>query len=357
MMKWAHTPLRVFRVRHLTLVLAVVTGLAATIGWAFAAQDRSLIKGWQRGQGWGWIWGDEDEVGALNAMSDASRLAAVRLVEQGKVYDLGITYDRYSYKWPGHSPAEIMMFRTPEGVKRQADNPFTLPSVNPSGQAWHSCALFINDNVATQIDGLGHVTVGDDNHWYNGFKEADWGGNFGIRKCDATTIPPVVARGVMLDIAALKGVDALPAHYGITPADVDAAARRQNVRLEPGDVVLFRTGTLRYWGEDGADHEKLAEHDSAGITLETAKYLVEQHGSIMIGGDTSGVEVAPAPEGSDTFIPVHKYLLIEQGVHIAEFHYLEDLARDGVSEFCYMATTNKIAGTVAGFTMRPIAMK
>ena len=77
----------------------------------------------------------------------------------------------------------------------------------------------------------------------------------------------------------------------------------------------------------------------------------------MIGSDTSGLEQHPAPEGSKTFIPVHNYLLVEQGVHIAEFHYLEDLAKDKVYEFCYIASTNKIAGTTAGFTMRPVAMK
>ena len=77
----------------------------------------------------------------------------------------------------------------------------------------------------------------------------------------------------------------------------------------------------------------------------------------MIGSDTSGLEQQPAPKGSKTFIPVHNYLLVEQGVHIAEFHYLEDLAKDKVYEFCYIASTNKIAGTTAGFTMRPVAMK
>jgi len=84
---------------------------------------------------------------------------------------------------------------------------------------------------------------------------------------------------------------------------------------------------------------------------------VEQHGAIMIASDTSGLEVGPAAKGSDSFIPVHKYLLIEQGVHIGEFHYLEDLARDKTYEFCYIAATNKIAGTTAGFTLRPIAIK
>lgn len=322
-----------------------------------AGVESAAIKGWKQGVGWGWIWGKDDEVGALNALTPATTLAALQLAQQGQVYDLGIAYDRSSYKWPGHCPCEVMTFRGPEGVKRQMDNEFTHPHVNAVGQAWHSCALFISDNVATQIDSLGHISAGDDNHWYNGFKEADWGGNFGIRKCDATTIPPVITRGVMLDIAGLKGVDALPAHYGITPDDVEAAVTKQSVELRPGDVVLFRTGTLRYWDSNGSQHEKIAEHDSAGITLATAKHLIERYGSIMIGSDTSGLEVSPAAEGSGTFIPVHNYLLVEQGVHIAEFHYLEDLARDQTYEFCYVGVTNKIAGTTAGFCMRPLAIR
>src|SRR5262245_23921769 len=88
-----------------------------------AAQTETSIKGWKKGKGWGWIWGKGDEVGALNAMTDASRLSALQSVKQGKVYDLGVLYDRTSFKWPGHSPAEIITFRTPEGVKRQMDLP------------------------------------------------------------------------------------------------------------------------------------------------------------------------------------------------------------------------------------------
>lgn len=348
------------RARWLLCSLFVVS-LASFGGSADGQKTKPAAKpaqpGWVKGKGWGWIWGAEDERGAMNSVTDASRLAAIKLVTTGKAYDLGIKYSRNSFKWPGHSPGEVMTFRTPEGVKRQKDHPFTLPDVNPSGQAWHSCALFINDNVGTQIDGLGHVTVGEDNHWYNGFTEADWGGNFGVRKCSAAGIPPIVARGVMLDVAALRKAKSLPPHYTITPDDVDAACARQKVEIKPGDIVLFRTGSLQFWGDDGADIETLKEYDTAGINLDTAKYLVEQKGVLALGSDTSGLEVSPAPEGSDTFIPVHKYLLIEQGVHILEFHYLEDLAKDGVSEFCYIAATNKIAGSTAGFTLRPIAMK
>src|SRR5690606_6193518 len=101
----------------------------------------------------------------------------------------------------------------------------------------------------------------------------------------------------------------------------------------------------------------LAEHDSAGIDLAAAKWLVEQQGAILIGSDTSGLEWAPGPMDPPEFIPVHRYLLVEQGVHIGEFHDLEELAKTKTYEFCYVCMTNKIIGTAAGFALRPIAIK
>ena len=345
-------------VRLMILTLCV----GALCGWLVAGQSNPL-KQWQKGKGWGWVWGKDDEVGALNEMTDASRLAALRIADRGRTYDLGVLYDRTSYKWPGHSPGEIMTFRSPEGVKRQRDLP-AIVNDNTDKLAWHSAALFISDNVATQIDGLGHITTDDDNHWYNGFKESDWGGNWGVRKADATTIPPIVARGVLIDIAGAKKLDALPSNYAITANDLREALALQKTQLKPGDVVLIRTGTLRYWGETGSDHATIAQYDSAGIALETAKWLVEENGAMMIGADTSGLEYGPTAQDNAayrtkyrSFNPVHRYLLVEQGIHIGEFHYLEDLARERVYEFCYVAATNKIKGTAAGFTMRPLAIK
>ena len=151
--------------------LVVIAITCVSLGW-FAGAQSNPLKQWQKGKGWGWVWGKADKVGALNEMTDASRLAALRIADRGRTFDLGVTYDRTSYKWPGHSPGEIITFRSPEGVKRQGDLP-AIVSDNADGLAWHSSALFINDNVATQIDGLGHITTGDDNHWYNGFKESD----------------------------------------------------------------------------------------------------------------------------------------------------------------------------------------
>jgi len=345
------------------LVMVALYGAPVQMNEIRAAESPALQK-WQKDKGWGWVWGKGDQVGALNEMTDASRLAALQSVKRGKVYDLGLLYDRTSYKWPGHSPGEIISFRTPEGVKRQKDLP-ALVNENSSKTAWHSCALFLNDNVATQIDGLGHATEGEDDHWYNGFKESEWGGNWGQRKCDAATIPPIVGRGVLIDVAGAKGLEALPANYMITVEDLKGALRAQNTVTRPGDIILIRTGTTRYWGQTGDDQDgRIKEHDSAGINLESAKWLVEQGGAMFIGSDTSGLEYVPKAEDTTayrtnykSFMPVHNYLLIQQGVHIGEFHNLEELAREKVYEFCYVCSVNKIKGTASGFALRPIAIQ
>jgi kynurenine formamidase len=340
----------------------VAVAMAAIVSTSAVAQNAGM-KRWVQGKGWGWVWGPDDEVGNLNEMTDASRLAALRLVTTGKVYDLGLPYDRFSFKWVGHSSGEIVSFRTPAGVRTQQDFPFaTAAGGNTGGTAWHSNVIIMNDNVATQIDGLGHITHGADSHFYNGFRSSDWVGDFGLRKADVTTIPPIVARGVMIDVAGLKGVPALPASYQITVADLEGALKRQKVDITPGTVVLIRTGTARFWGANGSDHATIGPPDSAGIGLTAAKWLVEEKGALAVGSDTSGLEYVP-PSAADSkavggsFNPVHVYLLVEQGVHILEFHNLEALAADNVSEFAYILTTNAIRGTVAGTALRPIAMR
>jgi kynurenine formamidase len=338
-------------------LLALMVGTVLWSSGYLYAQRSAERRGWTPGKGYGWVWGKSDEVGALNTLGPDDVKAAMSLVKQGKVYDLGITYDRTSYKWPGHSPGEIMTFRSPEGVKRQGDfEPGKGPG-NRSGTSWHSSALFISDNVATQIDGLGHATEGKDDHWYNGFKEEDWGGNWGIRKCGGETIPPIVCRGVLIDMAGHQKVDALAPHTRITARMLQAALAAQGTEIRPGDAVFIRTGTLRYWDGTGSNHDKLRDYDSAGIDVDAAKWLVAEKGAVLVGSDTSGLEVGPPPAGSDSFMPVHNYLLIEQGVHIGEFHNLEDLARDRAYEFAYVCGVNKIKGTAAGFTLRPIAMR
>lgn len=334
--------------------------LGAVVGMGIAGAvppEAPALKGWTKGKGWGWVWGAEDEVGNLNALTDASRLAALRVVTKGEVFDLGLPYNRRSFKFAGHSPGEIITFRSPDGIERMQDPDAPPAATNADNVHWHSAAMFLSDNVSTQIDGLAHITAGKDHHWYNGFKEAEWGGDWGPRKCDASTIPPIVARGVLIDVAAFKKVDALPGHTRIQRKDLEETLAWEGVTLQPGDVVLVRTGTGRYWGADGSDHAKIAEHDTAGPDLEATRWLVEEQGAIMVGSDTSGYEVNPPPQPAGSFIPVHKYLLVDQGVHLGELHHLEGLSEAKAYVFCYVALVNKIKGAVAGFTLRPIALR
>ncbi|MEK7404563.1 MAG: cyclase family protein [Acidobacteriota bacterium] len=313
-------------------------------------------RGWVKGKGYGWVYGKQDEIGSLNAVTGPEwALKALREVKSGRVYDLGVRVDRRSYKWPGHAPVEVLSFRSPDGVHRGKDIPGF--AAHPHQLGFHSCALFMSDNVGTQIDSLGHITKGADNHWYNGFREQDYGGDFGLMKADADTIPPIVARGVLIDVAAWKGVDALPGNFPIRSKELMAALAAQKVDVEPGDAVLIRTGTLRYWGETGADHATIARHDSAGLTLEGAKWLVEQKGAVFIGSDTSGLEVGQDPAVPGVGNPVHEYLLIDQGVHIGEFFNLEELSRNKVYRFALIAATNRLKGTTAGFALRPLAIR
>ena len=320
-------------------------------------------KRWQLGRGCGWVWGPHDELGNLNELSPELALKALSMVSRGRVYDLGLMYDRRSYKWPGHSPGEITTFRTQQGEWAQGDLPFQVdPAQNSSFSSFASCALFISDNVATQIDGLGHFSIGEDPYYYNSHKAREIVGDFGLMRMGAETIPPIVAPATLIDVPAFVGQDPLPRGFAINSDHLRGALARQGVDIDVLDVVLIRTGTGGVWltgDRVGANQAEVAGPDSAGITVEAARWLVEQKGALAVGSDTSGLEVVPPvdfTEEGTSFNPVHVYLLVKQGVHILEFHNLEELAAERTYKFAYVLGVNKIRGAAAGTVLRPIGI-
>lgn len=310
----------------------------------------TVSAGWERGRGWGWVWGDDDEVGALNAMTDASRLAALRSIGRGAVYDLGVLMDHRSYTAPVHRTTEVIAYRTPEGLVRQG-----VPGFEPGGVGFNVGMVLCSDQAGTQLDGLAHATVGDDRHWYNGYTSEEWGRDFGPEKAGAHNIPPVIAPGVLVDVAAAQGVDELEPGHPISVDDLQAALDWAEEDVHPGDVVMVRTGVMRHWGEVGDDHAPFGGPEIAGITLASARWLVEEKGAMLIGSDNGTVECVPVVDGANN-APVHTYLLIEQGVHMGELHDLEGLSRDRVHRFCYVALCAKLRATTAGFALRPVAL-
>jgi kynurenine formamidase len=356
----------------LGLTAAAATGLLGTskIGTRRAVAQGSspevTPKEWEQGRGWGWVWGDDDQLGNLNELSPELTMKALSLVEQGKVYDLGLTYSRESFKWPGHNPAEIISFRTPAGELTQEDLDIVADEENNStNTTFSSNALFISDNVATQLDTLGHINEGDPPHTYNDYRSEDIQGDWGLLKLGAETIPPIVAPATMIDVARSIGEDPLPESFAIGQEELEQALDDQGVDIDPLDVVLIRTGTGGVWLKGngvGSNHSELASPDTAGLTVSGARWLVEEKGALAIGSDTASLEVGPPPDlpeqldDGTSFNPVHVYLLVRQGVHILEYHNQEDLASDETYKFAYILGVNPIQGATAGTVLRPIGI-
>lgn len=334
-----------------SLPLFVAAPLAALLAVTLAgepAPDVNGANGATRPQVGQSPWGPEDELGALNRMTDASRAAILARVSGGRVYDLAVDYFVGMPAWhilgdPGY---QFWLTHTPRGTA--VDDPMGVGAEQNARVGYTGDAVSFYTHMGTHIDALNHF--GLDGAVYNGFRADEHLGDKGWRKTGAETIPPIVARGVLIDVAAAKGVDVLPDSYSITIADLEAALARQGTALESGDVVLIRSGRMRAW-PDVAGYTD----NQPGLGLAAARWLVEEHQALAIGGDNLSLEHFPTDPAAETYIPVHTYLLAQAGVPIIEVAYLEELAKDAVHEFAFIAASLKLRGASAA-PFRPIAL-
>jgi len=314
------------------LILSLTIGLFT--GTTFAGQAYSYPSG--------------DELGALNEMTPASVVAAAKEVKTGTVYDLDPGRFRGMPLWPGHPPYEVITFRTPMGEYVQKDQGW-LMTHNDAHIGFISEVMIGCMHTGCHMDSLAHITCGPDNHWYGGFNAANDLGDWGPLKADISTTPPVVTRGVMIDVAAYKGVKYLPAAYCITPADLKGALAKQGTVLKPGDTVLVRTGQLSVW----PDKAEMGKANGAGLGLEAVKWLAINNKAILMGVDQAAFE-CDSPDPTNPH-PVHQFMLIENGIHIMEFTYLEGLSKDKVYDFMFVVSPLKNKGCT-GSMIRPIAV-
>jgi kynurenine formamidase len=173
-------------------------------------------------------------------------------------------------------------------------------------------------------------------------------GDHGWTKTGAETIPPIVARGVLIDVAAYKGVDMLPAGYRIEQKDIVAALEKQKVELAKGDVILIRTGRMQSYEDADAYLD-----NPPGLGMDGARYLVEK-GAMVIGGDNLSLEAFPS-EVEGNYIPVHTFLLAQHGIPIMELVELEGVSKDKVFKFAFIGGSLKLRGADAA-PMRPMAI-
>ena len=290
----------------------------------------------------------EGEVGPAGDLSQTDVLAALRGVTQGRLYDLEVERFRGMPIHPAHPQMEVVSFRTPRGLHNQGDQEW-LKTRNRANMSFISELVMGTVHSGTHIDALAHVTVGEDNHWHGGFSADDYLGDWGPLKGDATALPPIITRGVLIDVAGSKGVDVLEGSEGISSDDLKAALAVQGTELRARDAVLIRTGYCGLY----PDAERMRAYFGSGINADAARWLADQ-GVVVVGGDTESLEQLPSADPDNPHI-VHTILLIEHAIHIVEMAYLEDLAADKQYEFLFIALGLKIRGAT-GSMIRPIAV-
>jgi len=291
-------------------------------------------------------WGSEDSIGRLNMMHSKSRSSILSRVVGGAVYDLSVEYfiGMPSWQAAGDPHYRIWMTHTPDGTV--IDDPIGVGQSMNEHVSYTGAAVSFYTHMGTHIDALNHF--GLDGHIWNGFSAEDHLGDRGWTVAGAEKIPPIIARGVLIDVATTKGVAMLPDGYRITKADLVETLERQATQLREGDVVLIRTGRMQVYYDTQA-----YMHNPPGLSMSAAKYLAT-NGAMIVGADNLSLEAFPS-EIDGNYVPVHTYLLAQAGVPIIELAYLEDLSKDEIFEFAFIAGSLKLRGSDAA-PLRPIAL-
>lgn len=280
-------------------------------------------------------WGANDERGAANHMTPETVLKGIGLIKQGKMYELGRVLE----------PAMPNF-----GARRYAIHTarsFIPPSAN---KLLGNEELVITElgQIGTQFDGLPHIAIGET--LYNCKRMDEVATGSGFTKLGVEKVGGIVTRGVLLDVAAIKGVEMLEAGYEITVADLKETMQRQGVTPSAGDAVLIHTGWGKLWMKDNARYNS----GQPGIGIPAAEWLAKVN-PILVGSDNSGIEVQPQPDKALAF-PVHQIFIPTHGIFLLENLDLGALARDKTYEFAFVVLPLKIKGGT-GSTVAPIAIK
>jgi kynurenine formamidase len=251
--------------------------------------------------------------------------------------------------FPGHPAFQVLTYRSPHGLLVDRDEPW-----GPGNEArlgYMSEIVMGSAHSGAHIDAHAHMTLGTEGRWFGGNAQ-DHLSDFGPRIGDASFLPPIFTRGILLDVASHRGVSCLPAAEVITADELQQIARDQGTGIRAGDVVLIRTGYMSLW----PDPDRMAAHRTPGPDISAARWLAELD-VVATGSDTETYEVQPVPDPGQPANPqpVHTHLLIERGIYLMESLDLEGLSVDGVHEFLFIALPLKIRGAT-GSMIDPLAL-
>lgn len=282
-------------------------------------------------------WGTGDERGSGNHMKNPEVvLRGARLIKTGEVIELSHVLG------PGMAISATRIYNLQP--KRTAMN----AGRNTRGSNEEVVTSEIGQ-VGTQFDGFAHQSHGDSH--YNCFKTSEIATRNGFNKLGVQNAPAFFARGVLIDVAAMKGVEMLGDTYEITVADLQQALARQgNIKLQPGDAIIINTGWGKLYGKDNARFMKT----TPGVGVAAAEWLAKQD-PLLVGSDNWPVEVSPNPD-KDLSLPGHQIFLVVNGIHILENMKLEELAAKRVYEFAFTMQPLKLYGAT-GSTVAPAAIR
>lgn len=282
-------------------------------------------------------YGPDDTLGAVNEITDETVREAVALVRSGRRYQLAQVLD-------SHSPAQMW---------RYWKHSLLLDRVIPGRFVGANRQSFLEESVAgalhsgTHLDGLAHIGIGE--HTYNGHRYDEIVDAAGLAKIGIEQVPPIVTRGVLLDVARAAGSETLADTQVVTAELLDAAVAAQGVDPRPGDVLLIHTGWSALWGVDD-ERYKATE---PGIGLAAARWCTDRRVAV-IGADNWAVEVVPG-ERSELSFPVHQHCIAQYGVYLLENVRTEELVRDSISEFLCAILPARLRGASASI-VSPVAV-
>src|SRR5499427_5674733 len=293
---------------------------------------------------WPSRFGVDDQVGTLTEISSAAIVAAARLVRQGKVVDLGRVLDSSVPHFPGRfwqqtlvSNAHLNNSRRPEGT----DSGWGRNQVN-----WLIELATGTFQIGTQLDGLNHLQIGD--RFYNGWRTQDIVEDWGTSKLGIESVPPIITRGVLLDVARSRDVQRLQAGEVIGVAELESILHVQGTEVRPGDALLIHTGWGSLW-----EHPDAFNAGEPGIGMAVANWLVE-HRVALTGADTWSYGAVPSEDPERPFL-VPQTLNVKHGLFIMENLATEVIAEAGLTEFLFCLTHHKTRGST-GAVIAPAAV-
>ncbi len=308
-------------------------------------QAQPALAGNGTGHWWPSKYGPDDQAGALNEITPRKVLEAVRLVRRGRVYDLAHVLHQDIPAFPGRTFRQYLATNYHQINRRH-------PEAGPAGLGRNSVNWIVEQITATQqmgthMDGLNHLQEGD--RTYNGFLLGDIIEDHGTNRLGIDTLPQVVTRGLLLDVAAARGGERLGPGEVITVADAENALASTGHDIRPGDAVFFHTGWGSLWGTDNQRYA--AGEPGPGRAL--GQWLAD-HQVALTGCDTWSFGPYPAADPKEPFV-VPQMLNVRHGIVVVENPRLAEIAHAHVHEYLLVISHAKLRGAT-GAWVAPLAI-